>query len=246
VSVAVSANISLDRIFVIPIFVGYDSREAVAYHTFCQSAITGSSQPIAFLPLHGPLLNHFDGQRDGTNAFIYSRYLIPSLMGFQGFAIFVDGDMVLLEDIAKLWELRDERYAVQVVKHDYQTKHPRKYIGTAIESDNVDYPRKNWSSVMIFNCGHPSNRILTREFVENAGGSFLHRFRWLNEVEVGELPAEWNVLVGEQDHKDPKLLHYTLGIPLIPHYADCEYADEWWLEYNGMKHVIGTYGGWKG
>jgi lipopolysaccharide biosynthesis glycosyltransferase len=227
---------------VIPCYVGFDIREAAAYHTFCQSVITNSSLPVAFIPLHGPLIRDFDGQRDGSNAFIYSRYLIPYLMGFQGWAMFVDGDMIVLDDIAGLWALKDEKYAVQVVKHDYKTKHPRKYIGTAIESDNVDYPRKNWSSVMLFNCGHPSNKVLSREFVEDAGGAFLHRFQWLNDTEIGELPAEWNVLVGEQSHPHPSLVHYTLGVPLIKHYEECDYSDEWFLEYNGAKHVIGKHG----
>lgn len=226
----------------IPLYVGYDMREAAAYHTFCQSVITNSSLPVSFIPLHGPMLANFDGQQDGTNAFIFSRYLVPHLQRFEGFAMFVDGDMVLLDDLAHLWALRDERYAVQVVKHDYRTRNPRKYVGTLLESDNVDYPRKNWSSVMIFNCGHPANRVLTRQFVSEAGGAFLHRFQWLNDDEIGSLPAEWNFLVGEQSHARPKLVHYTLGVPLIPHYSDCDFADEWFLEYNGMNYVMGKHG----
>lgn len=219
------------------VYVGYDPREAVAYSVFCNSIISGSSVLPRFIPLHAPLLG-VDGQRDGTNAFIYSRYLVPELNEFKGFALFCDGDMLVLDDIAKLWSLRDERYAVQVVKHDYKTKHPRKYVGSDMESDNVDYPRKNWSSVMLFNCGHPSNRILTEDFVTQASGSFLHRFQWLNDNEIGELPSRWNVLIGEQVSKDPGIAHYTLGLPAFKHYEDCDWSDEWFLEYNCMRTPI--------
>lgn len=201
------------------LYVGYDPREAVAYHVFCQSVIEHASVPVSFHPLHRGMLQNFDGQRDGTNAFIFSRYLIPSLCGFEGWAIFADGDMLCRADIAELWALRDERYAAQVVKHDYLTKHPRKYLGTPLEADNVVYPRKNWSSVVLWNCAHPSNRILTREYVEEAGGSVLHRFQWLRDEEVGALPLEWNWLVREYEPKPAKLEHFTLGIPSFPVYA---------------------------
>jgi hypothetical protein len=122
-----------------------------------------------------------------------------------------------------------------VVKHDYKTKHPRKYLGTKLEADNLDYPRKNWSSVMLWNCGHPSNRILTQDFVENATGAQLHRFGWLRDEEVGELPQGWNLLVGEQRHPHPSLVHYTLGIPAFKAYEDCDWGEEWLLEYNCMR-----------
>lgn len=212
----------------IPLYVGYDPREASAYHVFCQSVIERASVPVSFIPLHSPMLRNFNGQRDGTNAFIFSRYLIPQLQKFDGWAIFADGDMVCLEDIAELWRLRDERYAVQVVKHAYETKHHRKYIGTPLESKNVSYPRKNWSSLVLWNCSHPSNRILSREFVEDAGGQFLHRFEWLNLDEVGSLPFDWNHLVMEYALNDrAKLAHFTLGIPKFRHYRDCEYSREW-------------------
>ena len=204
-------------------YVGYDPREAIAYHVFCQSVIEHASMPVEFIPLHAPMLSNFDGQRDGTNAFIYSRYLIPHLNGYSGWALFVDGDMVVTDDLAKLWALRDERYACLAVKHDYRTQHPRKYLGTPIENDNLDYPRKNWSSVVLWNCGHPSNRILSRSFVGEAGGKFLHRFQWLRDEEIGDLPKEWNHLVLEYEENDnAKLLHHTLGTPAFKEYADSD------------------------
>ena len=211
------------------LYVGYDPREAIAYHVFCQSVIEHASIQVAFHPLHGPMLANFDGQQDGTNAFIFSRYLIPYLNGYEGWAMFADGDMVVTDDIAKLWALRDDKYAALVVKHDYRTQHPRKYLGTPIENDNTDYPRKNWSSVVLWNCGHPANRILTRGFVSEAGGRFLHRFQWLRDEEIGDLPKEWNHLVLEYEKNDnAKLLHHTLGTPAFRHYTN---TDAHWHKY---------------
>ena len=211
----------------INLYVGYDPREACVYHTFCQSVIEHASVPVRFTPLHSPMLAGFDGQQDGTNAFIYSRYLVPHLEDFSGWAIFCDGDMHVVSDIAELYNLRDESKAIQVVKHDYKTRSPRKYINTPLESDNIDYPRKNWSSVMLINCGHPSNRILKPEFVATAGGSVLHRFGWLSDEDVGELPREWNHLVSEYEPSEASLYHYTLGSPGFEHYKDCESSQDW-------------------
>lgn len=223
----------------IPLYVGHDPREAACYHVFAQSVIERASVPVAFHPLHKPMLAGFDGQKDGSNAFIYSRFLVPSLQGWQGFALFVDGDMVCLEDIANLWALRDERYAVQVVKHVYKTKHPRKYLGTPMESENLDYPKKNQSSVMLWNCAHPKNRVLTREFVNEAPGSLLHRFEWLMDEDVGELPAGWNALALEQDISCASLIHYTLGAPGFSSYARCDGAGHWHRARKNAMHMIG-------
>lgn len=204
----------------LPIYVGYDPREACVYHTFCQSVIEHSSEPVSFTPLHQPMLHGFDGQQDGTNAFIFSRYLVPFLQRFEGAALFVDGDMIVNADIVELLELFDPDYAVQVVKHDYSTKQPRKYVGTPLANDNIDYPRKNWSSVTLWNCSHPANKILLPEFVADAGGAFLHRFQWLADSDIGELPAEWNWLEYEYlPNNDAKLIHHTLGSPAFEYYA---------------------------
>lgn len=225
----------------IPLYVGFDQREAAGYHSFCQSVIERASVPVQFIPLHKPMLEGFDGQRDGTNAFIYSRFLVPYLQNYNGWAIFADGsDMVCLEDIAKLWALREQNQfnkAVCVVKHDYKTKHKRKYIGTPMEADNLDYPRKNWSSLMLWNCCHRANMRLTPEMVAEAPGSFLHRFQWLADDQVGELPADWNVLVGEQDTASASLLHYTLGVPGFPHYKNCDAAEPWHRSFKRMTYV---------
>lgn len=211
----------------IPMYVGFDPREAAAYHVFSQSVIARASVPVSFTPLHSPMLDGFNGQKDGTNAFIYSRFLVPYLNNYSGWAVFCDGDMVAMEDIAELWALRDLTKAVMVVKHDYETKHPRKYIGTSMEADNASYPRKNWSSVVLWNCSHYSNRILTPEFVSKSSGSVLHRFSWLKDDQIGDLPKRWNAISGEMDISDADLIHYSLGVPSIPHYTNCDGADHW-------------------
>lgn len=227
----------------IQIYCGYDPREAAGYATFCQSVIERSSVPVAFIPLHGPMLQGFDGQKDGTNAFIYSRFLIPYLQHYTGWAIFADAaDMVVLDDIAKLWAMRDQyqfNKALAVVKHDYKTKHGRKYIGTPMEAENLDYPGKNRSSLMLWNCAHYANRRLTPELVRESPGSFLHRFQWCSDDQVGELPPEWNALAMEQDISLASLVHYTLGSPGFSHYKHCDGAEHFHRAYRNATHMIG-------
>lgn len=203
------------------LFVGFDNREAVGFHTFVQSVIEKTSVPIQITPLTGE-------QRDGTNSFTYARFLVPYLCNYQGYALFVDGtDMLLLEDLAELWAEREPGYAVKVIKHNYETKHPVKYVGTELEASNQDYPRKNWSSVILWDCASYLNRQLTPEFIDQQSGSYLHRFEWLPDDRIGSLPPEWNVLVGEEPVTDAKLLHYTLGIPAFSHYASWDGSEQW-------------------
>ena len=212
----------------IPIAIGYDPRESVAFHVLEQSIINRTSIPVCILPLASRMLRNFDGQRDGTNSFIYSRFLVPELMDYQGWALYMDSDMLLRDDLVKLWDLRDESKAVMVVKHEYHTTHRRKLIGTPMECDNADYPRKNWSSLILWNCGHHQNRLINREFVSEAPGSVLHRFHWLTDDLIGELPREWNHLVGEYGVvPDAKNVHFTYGAPCFSHYRKCDYAPEW-------------------
>lgn len=224
----------------ITLYIGYDPREACVYHTFCQSVIDNTSVPVKFVPLHKPMLNDFDGQQDGTNAFIYSRYLVPYLEGYDGWALFCDGDMIVNADLKELWDLRDETKAVQVVKHEYKTKHPRKYVGTPIENDNVDYPRKNWSSVCIWNCAHQKNRYLTPENVSDAGGAYLHRYQWLDDNDIGDLPVEWNWLEHEYPRNpSAKLIHHTLGSPGFSEYAGSPSARDWNQYMLNSLHMVG-------
>ena len=212
----------------IPVFIGYDARESIAFHVLEQSIIDKTTTPVAIIPLASRMLRNFDGQRDGTNSFIYSRFLVPELCDYDGWALYMDSDMLLRDDLLKLWDMRDSSKAVMVVQHDYHTKHKRKLIGTPMECDNQDYPRKNWSSLMMWNCGHQQNRILTREFVSESPGSVLHRFQWLKDDEIGSLPVTWNHLVGEYEVADAaNLVHFTYGAPCFSHYRKCDYSTEW-------------------
>ena len=220
------------------IFVGFDGKvEPVAYHTFCQSVIEKSSIPVSFTPLALNTLSEYkETHTDGSNAFIYSRFLVPYLCDFKGMALFVDGDMICRTDIAEiLWE-HDQDEAVKVAKHYYQTKHPVKYLG----AKNEDYPKKNWSSVMLWNCGHHLNKQLTPKFVMEKPGKYLHRFEWLkHEDQIGKLDNKWNWLETEYEYNpDAKLVHHTLGTPCFKDYQNTDYSQEWWETYNRMIYPL--------
>jgi lipopolysaccharide biosynthesis glycosyltransferase len=213
---------------IIPVFIGYDPREAIAYHVCANSIIRNSSRPVSIIPVALNLFKDYsETHNDGSNHFIYTRFLVPYLMSWTGSAIFIDGDMIVRGDIAELWDLRDISKDVMVVKHDYKTKMKTKYLG----SKNEDYPRKNWSSVIVWNCNSFPNRKLTPEFVQSQPGSFLHRFSWLDDERIGELPIEWNWLPDEfGPNPDAKLLHYTLGTPSFHEFANTPQAEEWHRE----------------
>jgi lipopolysaccharide biosynthesis glycosyltransferase len=210
---------------IIKIVVGFDQREAVAYHTFTQSIIEKSTLPVSFIPLAiQTLADYKESHTDKSNDFIYSRFLTPYLMKFNGWAIFADGDMVCLSDIKELWDLKDESKALMVVKHDYKTKSHQKYLGNI----NENYPRKNWSSVILWNCNHPKHKILTPHFIANQTGKYLHRFSWLQDDDIGELPKEWNWLATEYPvNTHAKLIHYTLGTPCFKDYRNSEMSELW-------------------
>ena len=212
----------------INVFVGFDQLEAIAYHVFCQSVLEKSTSLINFTPLAHQNLNFFKNHDDGSNKFIYSRFLTPFLNEYSGWAIFADGDMVCNHDITELWNLKDPSKAVQVVKHEYKTKKTVKYLG----NKNEDYPRKNWSSLVLWNCEHPANKILTPEFIQDKPGSFLHRFSWLDDSQIGELPIEWNWLAIEYPNNPAaKIIHYTLGTPCFKEYSITSQADIWQQAY---------------
>ena len=207
------------------VFIGFDPREAVAYHVCVQSIIENCKPEnrvrLQFTPVTGE-------RRDGSNDFIYARFLVPYLCGWRGNAVFLDGDMIVRGDISELFALPEMYRGVYVVKHDYRTKHPVKYLG----NPNRDYPRKNWSSVAVWNCSFMPHRVLKPEFIAEQSGEFLHRFAWLKDNQIGELPVEWNRLVLEQElQPNDKLRHYTIGTPCFADYADCEGAEEWHQTY---------------
>lgn len=212
------------------IAIGFDYREAIAYHVCSQSLIKNSSQALSIIPLASNLISNFSKLDDkGSNQFIISRFLTPSLVNFRGWVIYIDGDIICEEDIHELWALRDDSFAVQCVKHDYKTRYENKYFG----NKNENYPRKNWSSVILWNCSHPSNRVLTPQFVSNHDGKYLHRFSWLEDEEIGNLPMKWNWLSSEyENNADAALIHYTLGTPCFRDWSDAGMAENWHKYFN--------------
>jgi len=198
-------------------------------HCFIQSVIERTDSPVEIIPLTERLGRKLGISSDGTNAFSKIRFAVPYLCGFKGWAVWADGaDMLMLADVAELWSFRSKQWgkAVCVVKHNYQPSSPRKYIGTDLEADNQAYPRKNWSSLILWDCGHLGNQHLTPEYIAKQSGSFLHRFSWLPDNRIGELPIEWNWL-DEYGDANCKLMHHTNGLPGFSHYADAPHADEW-------------------
>ena len=222
----------------IRIFIGYDPREAGANAVLAHSLNRRSSEALAITPVALQSLRAMGLYRRETNPlastdFSFSRFLAPYLCDFKGWAIFMDNDMLALDDIAKLWALRDERYAVQVVKHHHVPKEGVKFL----DKVQTKYEKKNWSSVMLLNCSQCTK--LTPDYVNDASGLELHQFKWLeNDAQIGQLPHEWNHLVG-YDAPNPKasLVHFTLGGPYFNEYVDCEFADEWRAEQKDMLHV---------
>lgn len=208
----------------IRVFAGFDPREAIGFAVFCDSLIRHASQPVAITPLAS------QGLPQGSNTFTLSRFLIPFLCGYKGHAIFLDGsDMLMQADIAELDALFDPSYAVQVVKHpEYTTRHPRKYVGTAMECDNRDYERKNWMSAAIINCGHAAWGGCEPRLLRKLEAIHLLQLRFLDDSEIGDLPPRWNVLADEgQDVEDANVLHWTAGIPSFYHYRNAIGSEIW-------------------
>jgi lipopolysaccharide biosynthesis glycosyltransferase len=218
---------------VIRVFIGYDSREIVAYNVLAHSINRHAKAPVSIAPV---MLSQLEGvfRREKnplqSTEFSFSRFLVPWMCDYQGWAIFMDCDMLVREDIAKLWALRDERYAVQVVKHMHVPKEEVKFLGAV----QTKYEKKNWSSVMLLDCA--KCRALTPEFVNQASGLELHQFKWLgNDALIGELPSRWNHLVAYDPHRaDASLLHYTIGGPWFKEYEATDYADDWFAERDLM------------
>jgi lipopolysaccharide biosynthesis glycosyltransferase len=218
----------------IPVFVGYDPREAIAYHVCTNSIIRNASAPVAIIPVALNLFTDYkETHGDNSNHFVYTRFLVPYLMDFKGRAIFIDGDMVVRGDIIELYESLNTGHDVAVVKHDYKTRMPVKYMG----APNEDYPRKNWSSVIVWDCQSYPNRRLTPDFVQKQPGSFLHRFSWIDDDRIQALPIEWNWLPDELgENSEAKLLHYTLGTPCFHEFVDTTQAEIWHSEHSLTQH----------
>jgi len=210
----------------IRLFCGYDEREAFGWHVFVSSVIRRCSGPLFVIPIQDK------EPTDGSNAFTYARYKVAEMCGFEGWAIFADAcDMVCLGDLADLWAMRNDQYAVQLVKQSYRTRNPLKYLGTTMQCPNVDYPRKNWSSLMLINCAAP-------EWKQCEAGMKAHRFTGFKEERIGDLPAEWNCLVDEnQSSEGAKILHWTAGIPGFDLYKTAARAADWHAEHEFMRQA---------
>ena len=220
----------------IKVFIGYDPRESVAFSVLAHSIHARSSVPVSITPL---VLSELSGiltrERHPLQStdFSFSRFLTPFLSDYSGWSIFLDCDMLVRDDIARLYALRDERYAVMAVKHEHVPKESTKFLG----QPQTPYQKKNWSSVMLFN--NARCRPLTPEYVNAASGLELHQFKWLADDNlIGSIPARWNHLVGYSERNaDAALVHYTLGGPYFDEFRDCEYAQEWRDELQAMLRV---------
>ncbi len=220
----------------INVFIGYDPREAVAFSVLSYSIHARTSQPVRVTPL---MLSQLKGvyarERHPLQStdFSFTRFLTPYLSDYTGWSVFMDCDMLVLDDIARLWALRDERYAVQVVKHNHVPKEEIKFLGTK----QTKYEKKNWSSVILFN--NAKCRALTPEYVNTSTGLDLHQFKWLgNDDLIGEIPHRWNHLVGYgAPNPDVSLVHYTIGGPYFEEYRDCEHAVSWRTELEHMLYA---------
>jgi hypothetical protein len=219
----------------IRIFIGYDPREAVAFNVLSHSINARASAPVTIAPLMlSQLTKMLWRERHPLQStdFSFSRFLVPLLSGFEGWSLFCDCDMLMLDDVANLWALRDERFAVQVVKHDHRPADTTKFL----DQPQRPYEKKNWSSVIMFN--NAKCKALTADYVNTATGLELHQFKWLGDDSlIGALPPRWNHLV-DYDPALPaeqiSLLHYTEGGPYFEAYRDCGYAAPWFAERERM------------
>ena len=235
----------------VPIYIGFDEREAEAANVCKHSLLRHTSIPVLPIMLKESVLREIGlydrtfyeekGVRYDTRDskpfstdFAFSRFLVPAHSLYSGWSVFMDCDMMFRGDIAELLKIADPKYAVQVVKHNYQPTETVKMDG---QKQQV-YPRKNWSSFMLFNNDHPSNRNLTVNAVNIENGRWLHGFGWLKDEEIGELSAEWNYLVGWHSRKDvsePMVCHWTSGGPWFDEYRNVEFANEWFAERDLMN-----------
>jgi len=242
------------------IYIGYDGREAAATDV-CSHSIKKRTR----YPLQIKYLKHRELRRAGlftrpwliesdtgdfrdlidnrpfSTEFSHTRFLVPALMEYKGWALFLDADMLCLSDIKKLFDMRDSKYAVQVVKHTHHVK------DDSLKMDGrkqLSYTRKNWSSFILFNCEHPANKKLTKEYISTAKGGDLHAFAWLPNELIGELPDRYNYIAGVSrklklsDGGRPDVVHYTEGGPWFPNYRNVPFGQLWLDEYENNMLVI--------
>ena len=225
----------------IKVFIGYDPVESVAWHTMAHSIFSKCSRPVAIIPVNiSNLKSIYKRERDPkqSNEFSFSRFLVPYLCNHEGYAVFFDCDMLIRGDVSEIFDVlqTEPGKAIYVVKHDYEPRDDIKYLNTV----QYKYPRKNWSSVVLWNCQHPSNRVVDADFVNNSSPLELHRFTWLKDDEIGSLDVRWNWLVGEYDEPphDVKNVHWTVGGPYFEEYKKSDFSDEWFAELKKINYCL--------
>lgn len=229
-----------------PVFLGYDPAEDRAYQVARHSLLRHASVPVHLQALRRPALEQsglfgrpFDqigkqriDRRDGrpfSTDFTFTRFLVPALCQYDGWALFTDGDVLFTADVEALFRLADDRFAVMCVKHEHEPPEGAEKMGGLAQTR---YRRKNWSSVVLWNCAHPRNAHLTAACVNSAPGAYLHAFDWLTDDLIGDLPAEWNWLEGHSASlgRMPALIHFTEGGPWIAGFREVEYGPLWRYE----------------
>jgi lipopolysaccharide biosynthesis glycosyltransferase len=244
------------------VYIGWDSRENVAYEV-CKYSIEKRAK-VDIVPLkHRDLrkrelfwrkwsVDNYTGdwrddvdERPFSTEFSHTRFLVPAIQGYQGWALFMDCDMVVLSDINEILKHAKDKYAVMVVKHNHQPKNKIKMD----DRQQYAYRRKNWSSFILFNCAHPANKRLTKHYVNSAKGADLHAFSWLEDKDIGELSFDYNWINGSSPAiSSPKVIHYTDGGPWFENCKDVAFADKWIEEFeswqretdHGYSHVATT------
>lgn len=217
------------------VFIGYDPIEDQAAKMAASSIRRRTTmEDLKIIPIVRDELLAYDLctrpiDAKGSTQFSITRFMVPYLMNYNGIGIFFDCDMIITRDIKEMFDLFDDQYAVQVPKHDYDPRTNYKMGGLP----QSRYPKKQWSATVIYNCGHPSNQVLTNKVVETETPKFLHRFEWLKDEEIGSIPLEFNFLVGEQEIPEtlPFNVHHTLGSVIFREEQDCDYADFWKEEF---------------
>jgi hypothetical protein len=216
------------------VFIGYDPLEDKAAKMLAHSIRSRTNMKLGIFPIIRDQLLAYDIcdrpiDPMGSTQFSITRFLVPHLMGYQGVGVFMDCDMLITRNILEVFDAFDPSKAIQCPQHDYTPKFDDKMGGIP----QTVYPRKQWSAFTIYNCDHPVTKQLTNTVVETASPKYLHRFEWCPDEYIGDLPLDFNFLVGEQDkpEKMPMVVHHTLGAPLFAECQDVDYADYWKEEF---------------
>lgn len=220
------------------VYIGWDEREQDAYSACVESLRTNTKGDIQIRPLklhdlqasRSIYRQEFFSNEVVSTGFAFTRFLTPYLNGYQGWALFIDCDFIFTKGLEELWALRDDKYSVMCVQHDYTPAQTIKMDGCK----QTAFPRKNWSSLMLFNCSHVDCLNLNPNTVSAGDPAFLHQMKWTDDKSIGQLSTTWNWLVGEYDKPTedfiPNAIHFTNGCPSMPGYEHCDYADEF-LKY---------------